>query len=278
LFLRHPDALDQAETPPAAFVARRGAFVTQIAAFVALVLARRAGPQNGFTSTAIQRNFTMIRTLVAASLLTLSASAFAHPALDAIAAADKKALQTMHHRQVETSVGNAGTRKIVSSFNPSAPADTRWTLESIDGRAPSGTELAEFRKKKNDAVGITLGDLLDPNSFKPLDNARQPRRWGFRFKPGKQIKGLDMSKFDGIVTLGEAGEPTAIDMMLKESVRMKLVIKVSRLNFHTEYARMANGDVVVRSSDVLFDASAAIHSFNQKTHTSYEMIKSGSGS
>jgi hypothetical protein len=218
----------------------------------------------------------MIRHLIAASLFAISSSAIAHPALDAIASADKSRLQELHYRTVETSTVNGKAKKTIARHDPSAPS--RWTLESINGRAPTSTEQADFRSRKKSAAEPKLGDMIDTGSLKLLDKDTQARRWSFRFKEGKQIDGMDLEKLSGIVTIGDAGEAAAIDLNLESSMRMKLVIKISRLNFHTEYTRLPNGEVIERSSDMAIDGSAAVISVNQRSHTSFELINAANGS
>jgi hypothetical protein len=221
----------------------------------------------------------MIRTLFAACMLLNATSAIAHPAFDAIVAAGKNKLSELPHRAVETSLSNGTSKKTVASYNPSAAPDRRWTLDSVDGRDPSAIEQGEFRKKKSAAAATKLSELVDPDSLTALEQTANPRRWRFRFKEGKTINGMNLDKFSGLVTLGATGQPVAIDMVLEESMRMKMVFKISRMNMHTDYAQLPNGDLVVQASAMLMDASAAALSLSTSTHTSYELlIKNGSGS
>lgn len=220
----------------------------------------------------------IIRTLTAACLLALSASAAAHPAMDAIAATGKNRLQDLPHRAVQTSTSSGKTSTTIASYDPAAPIDTRWTLESIDGHAPSAAETAEFRKRKKNVADTRLADLIDPASLTPLDGAGQARRWRFRFREGKQLDGISLGKFSGIVTLDAADKPSAIDVILDESVRVKAIVKISHMRQHIDYAQLPGGVIVARSSDMEMDGAAAMMALKMSSHTRYELIKPASGS
>jgi hypothetical protein len=220
----------------------------------------------------------MIPHFTAACLLAFSASAAAHPALDAIRATDKNSLYDLHYRTVQTSTTSGKTSKTIASYDPAAPVDTRWTLESIDGHVPSATETAEFRKRKKSVDDSKLGELVDPASLELLEGGGQARRWRFRFRQGRQLDGISLDKFSGIVTLGETGQASAIDVILDESMRMKAVVKIARMRQHIDYARLPNGDLVARSSDTEMEGSAAFLALKLSSHTSYELIKPSNGS
>lgn len=50
-------------------------------------------------------------------------------------------------RSEQTSNGKTELKVIVEKFDPTKPTDSRWTLESVDGEAPSADALKEFRKE-----------------------------------------------------------------------------------------------------------------------------------
>ncbi len=208
-------------------------------------------------------------------LCSLANYAAAHPALDAMIAQEKNVLANWHYRVTETN----GKTITVSTHNPEAPKDQAWSLESIEGRAPTAQELEKFRKRKADATPEQpIQTMLDEKTLVALEPAGNARRWSFRFKPSAEMDGVDPDKFIGTVSVGADGQVEQLEMKTRESFRMKLIMKINSVVSRTEFSKVANGALLPTLDVATFDASMAGHAINMTTTKRYEYIKPKAGS
>ena len=98
---------------------------------------------------------TINQNLIAIALLSLGANAFGQNIQDDLKervlaqakglSADEYAF-TRTTRTDQTTNGKTERKVAVEKFDPSKPAEARWTLVSVDGAAPSADDLNSFRK------------------------------------------------------------------------------------------------------------------------------------
>jgi hypothetical protein len=213
----------------------------------------------------------MIRLLSLAALL-FSTSAIAHPAMDAIKAIDVDPLDKLPHRIVRTTTTDKKVSTEIAYYNPAAPEGKRWTLESVDGHAPTDKQTAKFLKTKAEPKEPALSTQIDPASLTAIDDGAQPRRWRFRFRRGLEIQGFELDKFSGQVSLNEAGELAAVDVRLDQPTRIKMVLKLSQMVNHTEYVKLPSGGTAQKLADTHMTATAVGISMNHVSRTKFELV------
>ncbi len=187
----------------------------------------------------------MLRKLFVATLLSLSTAASAHPVLDALRAAERSNPKDFSYR---LQIVEQGKPTRIGIHTAGKVKDQAWTLETIDGRAPTAAEQKTFSKKQ---AGMPEDDKLstqiDEASLADVGSDANGKRWRFRYRSDAKLDGFDPGKLEGTVTLAPNGDLASIDIRSTASTRVMMVVNVKSLTIHADYTRLTGGQVVQRS-------------------------------
>lgn len=137
----------------------------------------------------------------------------------------------------------------VSRFDPRRAADERWTLLSVDGRAPTERELAEFATDKDgyetaatsqrlDLVGIDTLELIDEDDDSVL----------LRFVPNEDeiefVENVDAS----VLIMKDGPYLRHIDMHNSADIKPGFGMKIGTFRIRLEFGpAVANGSIVPKT-------------------------------
>jgi hypothetical protein len=144
------------------------------------------------------------------------------------------------------------TRTTVEKYDPRQPADQRWTLVSIDGRAPTADELKSHRKETPKRRVASYGRVA--NYFgAPATTAAGPNgRTVFRFaqlpKESVIVNNNDLSSSSTaeatVDTTGTVPFVEQVRFTLVKPARLMMVAKIERFESTTRYRIIADGKPV----------------------------------
>lgn len=150
------------------------------------------------------------------------------------------------HRVIRDSKGRVKSEQVVR-YDPSKPYAEQWTPVAIDGREPTTRERARFRRRGEESDPErpvsssrrrypTLGEAIDVNRSSLAEET--PTHWVFeiplrtvgneRFPPEKFRVQARLQKEDGRLE--------NISVLLRESFRAKLVVKVKSGDASLDFA------------------------------------------
>jgi hypothetical protein len=168
-----------------------------------------------------------------------------------------------------TSSGNDGDR--VGRFDPRQPEDERWTLLTIDGRAPTHEESAEYAENNHhfgdgdsddeDSDDNAI-DMVEPGTLRLVEETDD--YWLLSFVPtdddeddvGRKV----LESMQGTVKIIKDGEYLAyIDIHNEKPIRPKFGVKIKKILMHMSFGPLADdGPVVMRSMDFAIKLSAFV--------------------
>jgi hypothetical protein len=169
-----------------------------------------------------------------------------------------------------TSSGNDGDR--VGRFDPRLPEDERWTLLTIDGRAPTDEESAEYAGNNHhfgdgdsddDDSDDNAIDMVEPGTLRLVEETND--YWLLSFVPTDDDDEDDVGRkvlesMQGTVKIIKDGEYLAyIDIHNDKPIRPKIGVKMKKFLMHMSFGPIANdGPVVMRSMDFAIKLSAFV--------------------
>lgn len=198
----------------------------------------------------------LIRCLAAVALLGAASPALGDALLDRIVA-DARAVGpddfawTRAVRTEQRSGGKVETRNIVERYDPTRPADKRWTLLNVDGRAPTAKELQDHSKAMADAMVPSYGRVaryLEAGAQRVAKGERTAYRAMKLPKGALTIAKADLSagaQAEAIVADGPKPYVERLDLVSTKPVRMMLVAKVERMDASSRYKLMPDGRPVL---------------------------------
>lgn len=156
-------------------------------------------------------------------------------------------------RTDQTTNGKTEREVAIEKFDPTKPAEARWTLVSVDGAAPSADELSRFRKEAAKRRVVPGYHRLAGYFGSPATAASDGHgRTLFRFvdlpKGAVTVMGSDVSEnATAEVSLGEAsGTPFAEQVrMTLPPMRLKLVMKIDHFESTARYRIGAEGKPIL---------------------------------
>lgn len=143
------------------------------------------------------------------------------------------------------------TRSVVERYDPARPAGQRWTLLSVDGRAPTAAELREHSKAMAQAMVPNYGRLaryFEAGAQRLTKGERTAYRTKKLPKGALTIAKADLSEgaqAEAIVADGPKPFVERLDLVSTRPVRMMLVAKVDRLDATSRYKLMPDGRPVL---------------------------------
>ncbi|WP_448578832.1 hypothetical protein [Thermaurantiacus sp.] len=207
-----------------------------------------------------------MRTVALLATLSLAAPVAAAPAIDAIRAEVRAAGPYAFERtRAITDTRGGGTKRVeVDRYDPGKPEGQRWSLVSVNGKAPS----AEDRKAWEEFIA---GQPIAPGPWRldPLLAGAEPkvtsRGAETVYSWPKLPKGsLPLGKFD--LTDKLAAEASVIDMAGKPTVRqvritapkpfrVMMLAKFDTMTVTSDYARDASGRLILTRQETVQDAT-----------------------
>lgn len=198
----------------------------------------------------------LIRTLAAAVLLGASASASADALLDRLVA-DARAVGpddfawTRTLRSEQRGGDRVEIRTVIERYDPSRAAGQRWTLVSIDGRAPTPQEIKDHAKTSAQAMVPNYGRLagyFGAGAQRTEQGGRTVYRTAKLPSGALTIGKTDLSahaRAEAIVAEGPKPFVERLEIVSMKPVRVMLVAKVDRLDATSRYKLMPDGRPVL---------------------------------
>jgi len=171
-----------------------------------------------------------------------------------------------------TSSGNDGDS--VGRFDPRQPEDERWTLLTIDGRAPTHEESAEYAghnhhfgdgDSDDDDSDDNAIDMVAPGTLRLVEETDD--YWLLSFVPsddddedGDDVGRKVLESMQGTVKIIKDGGYLAhIDIHNEKPIRPKFGVKMTKFLMHMSFGPIADdGPVVMRSMDFAIKLSAFV--------------------
>jgi hypothetical protein len=172
--------------------------------------------------------------------------------------------------------GESETTTVVERFDPTKPPAQRWTLVSVNGRAPTDEEKADAAKRGSGGFVPSYGRIARWVGA-PAVRTQEGGRTAFRFaklpKGTMQGNGPDISaNLGALAVLGEGGTRPWIERVKLSSVkpfRMMMVAKVERMTFDTRYRLMPDGRPVIAEQSSETVGSMMGRSGSQRSVTTF---------
>lgn len=166
--------------------------------------------------------------------------------LAAAKAVSRDAYAFRHTIAIERS--GAPRKVIVESFDPRRAAADRWTLVSIDGRAPTAKEIAQARKVKRQPTA-SYADLADWIGAPATRIATTPGSVTYRFarlpagvlKIGSHDASADTAAEAVVNTAGPTPFVERVRFTSATSFRMALVVSIQTIAISARYQMLPNG-------------------------------------
>jgi len=162
----------------------------------------------------------------------------------------------------------------VGRFDPRQPEDKRWTLLTIDGRAPTNEESAEYAEDSRDQHfgngdshdddgDDNAIDMVEPGTLQLVEETDD--YWLLSFVPTDDDNEDDVGRkvlknMQGTVKIIKDGEYLAyIDIHNEKPMRPKVGVKMKKFLMHMSFGPIADdGPVVMRSMDFAIKLSAFV--------------------
>ena len=175
----------------------------------------------------------------------------------------------------ETTSGSDGD--YAARYDPRLPEDRRWTLLSVDGRKPTGEEIAEFLQGKAEEFpdedldedydeddGNDADSMVDPGTLELLEETDD--YWLFSFVPtdfdsddeDAELGRTMLESMSGTVKIAKDGRHLVfIDIHNTKPLRPKTGVKMKEFLTRLEFGpAIADGPIVMKSMDVVVKLSA----------------------
>lgn len=168
-----------------------------------------------------------------------------------------------------TSSGNDGDR--VGRFDPRQSEDERWTLLTIDGRAPTDEESAEYAENNHhfgdgdnddDDSDDNAIDMVEPGTLRLVEETDD--YWLLSFVPTDDdeddVGHKVLESMQGTVKIIKDGGYLAyIDIHNEKPIRPKVGVKMKKFLMRMNFGPVADdGPVVMRSMDFAIKLSAFV--------------------
>jgi hypothetical protein len=194
-----------------------------------------------------------VRTALAAAALLAPAAAHADALQDRVLAAARATSpeRFAFQRSVRFARTGADAKTVVEGFDPRRAPDARWQLVSVDGRAPTKKDLADWRKQKRGdtpsyhEVAKWFGG---PATATPTGPGRVLYRFARlpagTFKINNRDLSADTAAEALVNTAGRVPFVERTQLRSTKGFRMMLVAKLDSMTATGRYRQLADGQVV----------------------------------
>lgn len=207
------------------------------------------------------------------ALFAASAS-LAHPEIDRLVAESARAPQVAFERTSRITMDGKPTVVMVDRFDPRAPAGRRWTLLTVDGRAPTADDVKRYAKQnsEDDVPGFhRLHELLEgkpPTCTAAAGNTLC--RWPNLAAGAVRMKGPDLSeRLSAEVALEPAAGriiPASVRVYAAQPFTIMAVAKMHKLDVVSTYVPGRNGVPFLAAQNIDVDVTAPFGK-GAKSHT-----------
>mgnify|MGYP005837250323 CR=1 FL=1 len=202
--------------------------------------------------------------LLAAALAAVPAAA--SPAIDAIRAEVRAAGPYAFERtRTVTDTRRGGTRRVeVDRYDPAKPEGSRWTLVSVNGKPPTEDDRKAHAKAIADQPIAPGPWRLDPLLAGPNPTARVNGVETVYFWPRLPKGSLPFGRFDvtgrlaaevAVTEVGDRPTVTRMRVFAPEPFRVLAIAKFDTLTVTSDYARDANGRLILTRQETVQDAN-----------------------
>ena len=173
----------------------------------------------------------------------------------------------------------AARKTLVEQFDPRRAAAERWSLVSVDGRAPTAKDLAGWRKIKRERVPSYAENAkwfgapatrVDADGLTTYRFARLPAG---TLKIGSHDASADAQAEAVVNTRGRAPFIERVRFVTTKPFRMMLVASVQSLVADARYTALANGAVVPAEVASRTAGSLMGKSGTLATRTTYDQVQ-----
>ncbi len=214
--------------------------------------------------------------LIAVTALCVTSTACAQAQHDSYEALFQSAIEAItwdfHEDWAFTLTSSGKDNHRVGRFDPRKPDNERWTLLTIDGRAPTDEESAEYaedsrdhhfgnRDDDDDDGDDNAIDMVEPGTLQLIEETDD--YWLLSFVPSNHDQEDDvgskvLESMQGTVKIIKDGEYLAsIDIHNEKPIRPKVGVKMKKFLMHMSFGPIADdGPVVMRSMDFAIKLSA----------------------
>ena len=176
----------------------------------------------------------------ALAVLALAVPAAADPLLDRLVAEARTVgpddfAWTRTSKAEQRGGGEAKTRISIERYDPSRPAGKRWTLVSVDGKAPTADEARDYAKAMADAMVPSYGRVagyFGAGAQRAAIGGRTVFRAGKLPKRALMMNKSDLSasaRAEAVVADGARPFVERLDIVTTRPVRMMLVARIDRM-------------------------------------------------
>lgn len=170
----------------------------------------------------------------------------------------------------------------VARFDPRRPGDARWTVLSVDGRAPTEDEIEDFVDEKNTEAIVEnftgdIDDMVRPGSLQLIDDADD--HWLLGFVPDEDDADF-AEHVEGRMRISKAGRHLEfVEMASRETVNAGLGTRID--NFLTRFTfapAVEGGPIVPRTIEVRIEGRALFFiGFDETEIVRYSDFEQASG-
>jgi hypothetical protein len=248
-----------------------------------------------------------LRTSIAIVFLSLAGSAVTGVAAESYEALFESAVRAVtwdlddQWAFTETKTGSDGT--FVSRYEPRLPKGERWSLLSVDGRAPTSAEAEDFARNRaegerdtdDEDTGENTDDrdvdaMVEPGTLRLVEET--DAYWLLGFVPtddddddddDDQLGREVMRRMLGTVKITkEGGHLAAIEIRNDKPIRPKVGVKMKRFLMRMTFApAIEGGPVVMKSMDFAIKLSAfmliRVNESESVTYSDFEYAGDWSG-
>ncbi len=214
--------------------------------------------------------------LIAVTALFVTSTACAQAQHDSYEALFQSAIKAItwdfHEDWAFTLTSSDKDNHRVGRFDPRKPENARWTLLTIDGRAPTDEESAKYAEDsrdhpfgnhddEDDDGDDNAIDMVQPGTLQLIEETDD--YWLLSFVPSNHdqeddVGGKALKSMQGTVKIIKDGEYLAsIDIHNEKPIRPKVGVKMKKFLMHMSFEPIADdGPVVMRSMDFAIKLSA----------------------
>ena len=214
--------------------------------------------------------------LIAVTALFVTSTACAQAQHDSYEALFQSAIKAItwdfHEDWAFTLTSSDKDNHRVGRFDPRKPENARWTLLTIDGRAPTDEESAKYAEEsrdhpfgnhddEDDDGDDNAIDMVQPGTLQLIEETDD--YWLLSFVPSNHdqeddVGGKALKSMQGTVKIIKDGEYLAsIDIHNEKPIRPKVGVKMKKFLMHMSFEPIADdGPVVMRSMDFAIKLSA----------------------